>query len=149
MTSKTSGPRFWALTSTLMSTEGCAVCWIRLCGARGFSNDRSLMYWALKISCRGSGEGGGGLFWPFPFASSAMSLLLGSGMGWLTRNEKVHQRSAPLICLGNKNHLRRAVGSARIDPQHRAIRHLEPSQRPDKAPMRDNGNVAPNVVRNL
>src|SRR5213595_3683164 len=40
-----------ALTSMLISTEGGLVCCVRLCGARGFSKDRSLMYCALTISC--------------------------------------------------------------------------------------------------
>src|SRR5262249_53569880 len=39
-----------ALTSTLMSTAGIPVCCRRLAGARGFSNDKSLMYWALIMS---------------------------------------------------------------------------------------------------
>ena len=70
-TSKTSGARFCALTSTLMSTEGWVVCWIRLCGARGFSKDRSLMYCALTISCCGSsGIADGMSLWPLPLASS-------------------------------------------------------------------------------
>src|ERR1700731_2136498 len=94
-TSKTSGPRFCALTSTLMSTEGCVVCWIRLCGARGFSNDKSLMYWALTISCCApSGNAGGMSPWPLPLASSAITASPGPEPAGLTRIGKAHQRSA-------------------------------------------------------
>src|ERR1700731_3058637 len=95
-TSKTSGPRFCALTSTLMSTEGCVVCWIRLCGARGFSNDKSLMYWALTISSFApSGNPGGMSPWPLPLASSAITASPGPEPPGLTRIGKAHQRSAP------------------------------------------------------
>src|ERR1044071_5392242 len=70
-----------ALTSMLISTEGGAACCIRLCGARGFSKDRSLMYCALMMSCwpcavPGAVSGG----WPLPVIGSDMfSVLLSAG----------------------------------------------------------------------
>src|SRR5215469_6775798 len=48
-----------------MSTAGAACCCCRLCGARGFSNDKSLMYWALTTRrCALSAPGRGGTCWP-------------------------------------------------------------------------------------
>src|SRR5215469_18526644 len=46
-----SWPSVCALTSTPIDTSGGVLCCIRLCGARGFSKERSFTYCALTMSC--------------------------------------------------------------------------------------------------
>src|SRR5690242_1701098 len=68
-TSKVLGSNWRVATLTLSESCGC-FCSIRLCGARGFSKLRSLMYWPCKVSgltccccgCESVGpEAGGGV----------------------------------------------------------------------------------------
>src|SRR6186713_1128136 len=59
VTSKVLASNCRVATFTLRVSCGC-FCSIRLCGARGFSKLRSLMYWPCKVSgLAGAGCGGG------------------------------------------------------------------------------------------
>src|SRR5580693_6541016 len=103
-----------------MSTEGCVVCCIRLCGARGFSNDKSLMYCALTISCCGpSGIAGGMSLWPLPLASSAITASPRPETAGLTRIGKAHQRSVPALARArHKEQLGLEFGLLMADQNH-------------------------------
>src|ERR1700722_1085883 len=105
-----------------MSTVGAVACCVRLCGARGFSNDRSLMYWALTINrceesasaaagaATGAGAAAGVPSWPFFLVVLAMiAPLLCSRAAFANMDRPGPQhgprrRSVPALLAGGRPH---------------------------------------------
>src|ERR1700730_4084213 len=82
-------PSACALTSTPSWTSGGSFCYSKLCGARGFSNEKSFTYWALTMSCCAAA--------PLPGAAAVLSvsaMTLSPSLGALASTDR-HSRTTP------------------------------------------------------